>query len=191
MTLWAGEEAARVWPEVARFPAAEACGRDSGPAMPGRATCGVQSRALGPEPLAVRSFRDRLPVASSTKVPEMGPLATAFDSPMVMHGAGGQAGSLRYRSPGAASVSRDVVGVGMTITNHPLHRSGRALLTHPAPALGAAAKPPQRTRVMNPGRWQPYVNQAAHPLPRKSLLLAPSPKRPIPVTPPLESKRRP
>jgi hypothetical protein len=24
----------------------------------------------------------------------------------------------------------------MTITNHPLHRSGRALLTHPAPALG-------------------------------------------------------
>ena len=28
----------------------------------------------------------------------------------------------------------------MTITNHPLHRSGRALLTHPAPALGDDAK---------------------------------------------------
>ena len=42
----------------------------------------------------------------------------------------------------------------MTITNHPLHRSGRALLTHPAPALGDDDKssphrglsyPPQRT----------------------------------------------
>ena len=32
----------------------------------------------------------------------------------------------------------------MTITNHPLHRSGRALLTHPAPALGDDAKSPER-----------------------------------------------
>ena len=34
------------------------------------------------------------------------------------------------------------VGVGMTITSHPLHGSGRALLTHPALALGDDAKPP-------------------------------------------------
>jgi hypothetical protein len=32
------------------------------------------------------------------------------------------------------------VGVGMTITNHPLHGSGQALLTHPALALGNDAK---------------------------------------------------
>ena len=35
----------------------------------------------------------------------------------------------------------------MTITNHPLHRSGRALLTHPAPALGDDAKSPQGISV--------------------------------------------
>nr|WP_112139226.1 transposase [Marinomonas primoryensis] len=28
------------------------------------------------------------------------------------------------------------VAVGMVITDHPPHRSGRALLTHPAPTLG-------------------------------------------------------
>jgi hypothetical protein len=38
----------------------------------------------------------------------------------------------------------------MTITNHPLHRSGRALLTHPAPALGDDAKSPEWIRVMQP-----------------------------------------
>jgi hypothetical protein len=33
-------------------------------------------------------------------------------------------------------VRPDFVGVGMVITDHPLHRSGRALLTHPALVSG-------------------------------------------------------
>src|SRR4029434_4254094 len=54
------------------------------------------------------------------------------------------------------------VGVGMTITNHPLRRSGRALLTHPAPALGSDAKSPQGIWVMDPLILQhclPYPTQ--------------------------------
>src|SRR6266496_1799695 len=78
----------------------------------------------------------------------------------------------------------------MTITNHPLHRSGRALLTHPAPALGDDAKSPQGIRVMDPRRWQPPVDQAVHPLPRKPRLLAPPPQRPKPMTCYLKSERR-
>src|ERR1700681_2493280 len=77
----------------------------------------------------------------------------------------------------------------MTITNHPLHRSGRALLTHPAPALGDDAKSSQRIGMMN-SRWrQPAVNQTVHPLPGKARLLAPSPKRTIPVASNLKAKR--
>ena len=34
------------------------------------------------------------------------------------------------------SGSSQVVAVGMVITDHPPHRSGRALLTHPAPTSG-------------------------------------------------------
>src|SRR5213083_1639907 len=77
----------------------------------------------------------------------------------------------------------------MTITNHPLHRSGRALLTHPAPALGDDAKSPQWIWVMDPRRWQPAVNQSVHPFPREPLFLAPSPKRSVPVTRYLKTKR--
>jgi hypothetical protein len=49
----------------------------------------------------------------------------------------------------------------MIITEHPLHRSGRALLTHPALALGADAKPQLRIRVMQRRPWQPKIHQAA------------------------------
>src|SRR4029450_2715885 len=38
------------------------------------------------------------------------------------------------------------VGVGMTVTHHPLHRSGRAALPHPAPPSGDHAKPHERIR---------------------------------------------
>src|SRR5207253_1388288 len=78
----------------------------------------------------------------------------------------------------------------MTITNHPLHRSGRALLTHPAPALGDDAKSPERIRVMQPGQWQPQVNQAVHLLPSEMPRLAATPQRPVPVTGHVEAKRR-
>src|SRR6266516_5199567 len=77
----------------------------------------------------------------------------------------------------------------MNITNHPLHRSGRALLTHPAPALGDDAKSSQRIRVMKRRRWQPAVNQTAHPLPSQPRFLAASPKRMKPVTTDVVAKR--
>src|SRR5712692_1082414 len=77
----------------------------------------------------------------------------------------------------------------MTITNHPLHRSGRALLTHPAPALGDDAKSPERIRVMQRGRWQPTVSQTDHLLPGQPPRLAASPERPIPAGHDLKAKR--
>src|SRR6185436_20663424 len=83
-----------------------------------------------------------------------------------------------------------IVGVGMTITNHPLHRSGRALLTHPAPALGDDAKSPQGIWVMDSRRWQPPVDQSVHPLPRKPRLLAPPSQRPKPQSGYMKSEGR-
>src|SRR5688572_7912312 len=82
-------------------------------------------------------------------------------------------GSGQYRSLPLPVLTRSkcdsyFVGVGMVITDHPLHRSGRALLTHPALALGADAKPQLRIRVMQRRPWQPKINQAAHPLPGES-----------------------
>ena len=68
----------------------------------------------------------------------------------------------------------------MIITDHPLHRSGRALLTHPALALGADAKPQLRIRVMQRRPWQPKIHQAAHPLPGEPRFLAASPQSAIP-----------
>ena len=78
----------------------------------------------------------------------------------------------------------------MTITNHPLHRSGRALLTHPAPALGDDAKSPEWIRVMQRGRWQPTVSQRNHLLPGQPPRLAATPQRPVPVTDKMKAKRR-
>src|SRR6266542_1676716 len=78
----------------------------------------------------------------------------------------------------------------MTITNYPLNRSGRALLTHPAPALGDDAKSPERIRVMRRGRWQPAVNQTVHLLPGQPPRLAATPQRPVPVTGNMKAKRR-
>jgi hypothetical protein len=83
-----------------------------------------------------------------------------------------------------------LVGVGMTITDHPLHRSGRALLTHPAPALGDDAKSPQGIRVMDSRRCRPSVDQSVHPLPRKPRPLAPASQRSKPMTCYLKTKRR-
>ena len=78
----------------------------------------------------------------------------------------------------------------MTIANHPLHRSGRALLTHPALALGDDAKSSPGIRVMDHRTWQPKANQMAHPLPGKPRFLAPAPQRPVPVTAHMKAKPR-
>src|SRR5260370_30816298 len=74
------------------------------------------------------------------------------------------------------------VGAGMTITNHPLHGSARALLTHPALALGDDAKSSQRIRVMDSRRRQPAVNQTAHSFPLQPRFLPAPPERAIPLT---------
>ena len=78
----------------------------------------------------------------------------------------------------------------MIIAEHPLHRSGRALLTHPALALGADAKPQLRIRVMQRRPWQPKIHQAAHPLPGEPRFLAASPQSAIPGASHMEPKRR-
>ena len=77
----------------------------------------------------------------------------------------------------------------MTITGHPLHRSGRALLTHPAPALGDDAKASQRISVMQRWSWQPAVKQTVHALPRQARLLAATPERAVPVATNMITKR--
>src|SRR6267142_4582092 len=77
----------------------------------------------------------------------------------------------------------------MTITSHPLHSSGRALLTHPAPALGDDAKASQRISVMQRWSWQPAVKQTVHAFPRKARLLAATPERAVPVATHMVTKR--
>src|SRR5712691_3602835 len=81
------------------------------------------------------------------------------------------------------------VGVGMIITNHPLHRSGRAELPHPAPASGDDAKSPQGIGVMDARPRQTVINQTAHPLPSQPLPLAASAQRAIPIATNIEAKR--
>ena len=61
----------------------------------------------------------------------------------------------------------------MTITDHPLHGSGRAELPHPALASGDDAKSPQRIGVAYASGWQPAVNKPLHPFPCDSTVLAP------------------
>src|SRR6266536_5092878 len=77
----------------------------------------------------------------------------------------------------------------MIIADHPLHRSGRARLTHPAPALGSDAKAAQRIRMMELGPGEPTVNQPEHTLPRQPRLLAATPQRAVPVASDMVTKR--
>ena len=77
----------------------------------------------------------------------------------------------------------------MTITNHPFHRSGRALLTHPALALGDDAKSFEGIRMMERRQWQPEVNQMEHPLPREAGSLAAAPQRRKPASANVKAKR--
>ena len=69
----------------------------------------------------------------------------------------------------------------MPITEHPLHGSQRAQLTHWALASGHNAKSPQRIGVTDTGRRNPMVDQSLHPLPGHLGFLAASSKRPPPV----------
>ena len=69
----------------------------------------------------------------------------------------------------------------MTISDHPLHRSRRALLTHRAPASGDDAKPPQRIGVVDADWGQPALGKPLHPLPGGPALLAAPTQGAIPV----------
>ena len=77
----------------------------------------------------------------------------------------------------------------MTITNHPLHRSGRALLTHPAPALGDDAKSPERIRVTDAGGGSQRSIKRRICSQRDAVVLAATPQRPVPVPAYMEAKR--
>jgi hypothetical protein len=74
----------------------------------------------------------------------------------------------------------------MTITDHPLHRSGQAELPHPAPTLGDDAKALERIRVTNVGGRKPSIDQPIHMLPIQPLSFTPTPQRKVPVTANLE-----
>ena len=76
----------------------------------------------------------------------------------------------------------------MTITDHPLHRSGRAGLPHPAPTLGDDAHSPERIGVTDVGRRKPTSDQPRHAFPIQPLPFTPTPEREVPVTANLEPK---
>jgi hypothetical protein len=54
------------------------------------------------------------------------------------------------------------VAVGTAVARRPPHRSGRAVLPHPAPTLGDDAKPVKRIRVTDVNRWNPAREVASH-----------------------------
>src|SRR6202043_892129 len=64
------------------------------------------------------------------------------------------------------------VGVEMIIADHPLHRSGRAALPHPAPTLGDDAQAHEGIRMTDAGERKPCSDQGLHPTPRQVIALA-------------------
>jgi hypothetical protein len=72
------------------------------------------------------------------------------------------------------------VGVGIAIAHDPVHRSGRADFPHPALTLGDDAKTAERIGMTDSRWWQLAVNQAPHPVPSDTALLAASRKHAVP-----------
>ncbi len=66
------------------------------------------------------------------------------------------------------------------IAHNPLHRSGRAALPHPAPALGADAEALDGPGMADAGEREPTLLVAPKSLPRHSVSLAPTTKGPSP-----------
>lgn len=67
------------------------------------------------------------------------------------------------------------------IAQNPLHRSGRAVLPHPAPTSGDDAHSLERIGVAGQGRREPSRDQLLHPLPVEPLSFTPAPERMVPV----------
>jgi hypothetical protein len=58
------------------------------------------------------------------------------------------------------------------IAHSPLHGSGRAAFPHPAPASGDDAKTAQRIGMAGADGWQPLGDEAPHPVPKDTSILA-------------------
>ena len=59
----------------------------------------------------------------------------------------------------------------MIIADHPLHRSGRAALPHPAPTSGDDAQALVRIGMADPDGWKPRGQQGHHATPRQVIAL--------------------
>src|ERR1035441_3806269 len=68
----------------------------------------------------------------------------------------------------------------MIIADHPLHRSGRAALPHPAPTLGDNAQAHEGIRVTDTGGREPGGDQGRHPSPRQVIALTATTQHPPP-----------
>lgn len=73
----------------------------------------------------------------------------------------------------------------MTIADHPLHRSGRATLPHPAPTLGDNAQAHEGIRVADSGAREPGSDERRHSGPRQMIALT----TPTQYPPPGEANR--
>ena len=66
----------------------------------------------------------------------------------------------------------------MPLAEHPLHRSGRAGLPHPAPTSGGNAKPDERIGMTDAEGRNPAGDVVSHPVPRESSLAAAAKRAP-------------
>jgi hypothetical protein len=74
------------------------------------------------------------------------------------------------------------------ITHNPLHRSGRAVLPHPAPTSGDDAHSPERVGMADCCGRKPSVDQPSHSIPVDPLALTSTPQREVPIAAYLVSK---
>jgi hypothetical protein len=75
------------------------------------------------------------------------------------------------------------------VAHNPLHRSGRAVLPHPALASGDDAKATQRIGMTYARKRQPAIEQTMHAVPANATLLAAPAQRAMPETGHLEPKQ--
>src|SRR5213596_820014 len=76
----------------------------------------------------------------------------------------------------------------MPVTQHPLHRSVRAVLPHTAPALGRDDQTLVRVRVADVRNRKPMRNQAKHSTPAQVFGLAAAAQRAVPQSSDLEAE---
>src|SRR5499427_6985663 len=72
--------------------------------------------------------------------------------------------------------NRTIVGVGIMVAHNPLHGSGRAVLLHPALALGNNAKTLPGIRMTHASQREPASYSALHLCPRYTGFLAAPPQ---------------